>query len=174
MAFDDDGFEVMSDADAQDLVAVYPRFAALAPAHPLRAAVAEHRTLRLLGKHTRLRLLGRFSILESLLVHKPNPSDPYDSITRQVKTKMRLLDRRFARPVQYDAFSVSAKLDKLWGTLYGLRSAIAHGDRPKFDKGQFAGLGTLENADALVASALRSVLRQTLEEPTLLEDLREC
>src|SRR5207247_10961722 len=32
-----------------------------------------------------LLLLGYFAILESLLTHNPKPTDPYDSITRQLK-----------------------------------------------------------------------------------------
>lgn len=172
-AHDDRGFGTMSKRDALDLVAVYPRVAALPWSHPLRIAISEYSSLRTLG-HTRLRLLGRFSILESLVVHQPDQNDPHDSIARQLKTKMVLLDRRFARPVGYDQFVQPIGLENLWKTLYGLRSAIAHGNPPTFDKGRFAALKSLENADRLVASAVRSVLRQMLEEEHLLADLRAC
>ena len=174
VAFEDDGFQSLSSSDATDLASVYARLGNLPWNHPLRGLIDESASLRTLGRHPRLRLLGRFSILESMLVHKPKPSDPHDSITRQVKAKMVLLDRRFRRPVRYDAFGGVAGLDTLWGKLYGLRSAVAHGNPPRFDKGEFEVLRSVEHADRLLASAVRSVLRQMLEEPDLLEDLREC
>lgn len=173
-AFGDEPFERMSDGDADDLVSLFPLFAALPREHDLRRKINEYTSLRALGKHVRMQLLGRFAILESLIVHKPKGSDPYDSITRQVKTKMTLLERRLERPVEYTRFVVAGKIDATWGSLYSLRSTIAHGGRPTFDKGEFARLRSLENADRLVASAVRSVLRQTLHEPELLEDLRDC
>src|ERR1700686_3377378 len=40
--------------------------------------------------------LAYFAILESLLTHKPEPNDPYSSITRQVKNKVALLNHRWS------------------------------------------------------------------------------
>jgi len=40
------------------------------------------------------RFLAYFGVLESLLTHKPDPKDPYDSITRQVKKKLTLLEHQ--------------------------------------------------------------------------------
>ncbi len=173
--FDDDGFESFSSEDAADPVSVYSRVQSVPLGERIRSSISEHRQLYALGSHLRLRLLGRFAVLESLIVHKPDPKDPYDSITRQVKMKMKLLDRRFARPVKYGTFGISEPLDKVWTKLYSLRSTIAHGASPSFGKGsEFAFFHSLDNADRLVANAVRSVLRQVFEEPDLLADLRDC
>jgi hypothetical protein len=56
-----------------------------------------------------LRFLGYFSILESLLTHHPKSTDPYDSITRQVKKKVALLDRRFVRAIDYNGLAGSTR-----------------------------------------------------------------
>ncbi len=47
--------------------------------------------LKALPYRSPLRFLGYFAMLEGLLAHKPNNTDPYDSITRQVKKKLTLL-----------------------------------------------------------------------------------
>ena len=44
-----------------------------------------------LPHYSPLRFLGYFAILESLLTHPPKLTDPYDSITRQVKKQVSLL-----------------------------------------------------------------------------------
>ena len=61
----------------------------------IRGLVRQLTALKGLPHDSTLRFLGYFAILESLLTHAPKPSDPYDSITRQVKKKLALLDNRF-------------------------------------------------------------------------------
>ena len=87
--------------------------------------------LKALPNYSPLRFLGYFAILESLLTHAPKPSDPYSSITRQVQKKLILLDHRWTHKINYGPFG-EAKPEKVWSTMYGYRSLIAHGGQPDF------------------------------------------
>lgn len=119
-----------------------------------------------------LRFLGYFAILESILTHAPKPSDPYDSITRQVKKKLALLDRRFSRKIDYARFG-GVSSEKIWTKMYAYRSRLAHGGNPQFTN-EFAALGNHDAALMLIKETVKSVIRQALSEPQLLIDLREC
>jgi hypothetical protein len=129
--------------------------------------------LKTLPRFSALRFLGYFAILESLLTHQPDPNDPYDSITRQVKKKLTLLNNRFARQLDYAPFG-GAGPEKIWTKLYAYRSLIAHGGQPDFSRGELAALRSPAQALALVRHATKAVARQALHEPRLLADLRDC
>lgn len=138
----------------------------------LRRVLSELANLRGMPYESPLRFLGYFALLESLLTHPPKQTDPYDSITRQVKKKLALLNRRFARPLDYKEFGVQDG-DKLWGAMYSLRSAVAHGGTPDFAK-DLKLLKSRQHALSLLQRTVRAVIRQTLKEPQLLVDLKEC
>ncbi len=145
---------------------------------PLVESLEEYRALQDIESHPRMLFLGLFTLLEKLLTHKPNPEDRYDSLTRQIRVKMTLLNPRFIRPLAYPGVgAVSALNEKqskdLWKDLYSLRSTIAHGDTPNF-KNELKRLVALSTAEAFLRCALRAVMRQALEEPRLLADLRNC
>jgi hypothetical protein len=78
--------------------------------------------------------------------------------------KMSLLNRRFARPLDYELHFKGLKREKIWPMLYDLRSSFAHGVRFDFAS-KFQALGTLDNAFRFVGVATRAVMRQALEEP---------
>ena len=118
------------------------------------------------------RFLGYFGILESLLTHRPHPTDPYDSITRQVKKKLTLLDHRWSIPLDYSAFG-EIKPDAVWSKMYAYRSDLAHGDTADFS-GELKILGDANKALALLRSTVKAVARQALSEPRLIADLRDC
>jgi hypothetical protein len=119
-----------------------------------------------------LRFLGYFGILESLLTHKPKPEDPYDSITRQIKKKLALLNNRFDPRIDYKDFG-NRNPEKVWSTMYAYRSSLAHGDMPDFQS-DLRALGAPDNALTLLKSTVKAVIRQALIEPQLIDDLREC
>jgi hypothetical protein len=125
-----------------------------------------------LPKGSPLVFLGYFGLLESLLTHQPDPRDPLDSITRQVKNKMALLERRFARPIDYSPFA-GASSDTIWTKMYDYRSRLAHGDTLDF-AGKLAALQNQQTALALLRESVKAVLRQALIEPELLSNLRNC
>jgi hypothetical protein len=125
-----------------------------------------------LPRFSSLQILGYFAVLESILTHAPNPDYRYDSITRQIKQKLALLNKRWNTPLDYSGFS-GASHDKIWSKMYFYRSAIAHGSTPDFAK-ELAVLGKAENADCLLAEAVRKTICQALQEPQLLADLQSC
>jgi hypothetical protein len=119
-----------------------------------------------------LLFLGYFAILESLLTHQPSPKDTIDSITRQVKRKIILLNNRWQPRIDYSPFPKSTP-DKFWTTMYSYRSCLAHGSDPDFKKS----LQLLVDGDSalkLLKQTVRGVLRQALTEPQLIVDLRDC
>jgi hypothetical protein len=119
------------------------------------------------------RFLAYFGILESLLTHKPDPKDPYDSITRQVKNKLTLLDHRWSPRIDYSPF-IGLKAEKVWVKMYAYRSYLAHGDVPNFQTAELRPLISPDNAMSLLKSTVKSVARLALSEPQLLANLKDC
>ncbi len=116
--------------------------------------------------------LGHFAILESLLTHAPVASDPYSSITKQVKSKLQLLNNRFTEKLDYSPFGTCTH-DTIWTKMYKYRSMLAHGVVPTFD-GDLKALTDASTALRLLRSTVRKVARHQLLEPLLLADLRQC
>jgi hypothetical protein len=137
----------------------------------LNEVIKELQQLKKLPFCSPLRFLGYFSVLEALLIHSPDPKDPVDSITRQVKAKIRLLDNRWENKLDYTPFG-SAKPDTVWGKMYSYRSSIAHGNKQKTK--EILEKMTHEKALTLVKQAVKSVIRQSLIEPALIRDLKQC
>ena len=117
--------------------------------------------------------LAYFMILESLLTHNPDPKDPSDSITRQVKNKVPLLNHRWSPALDYSAFQ-GMKEDAIWSKMYGYRSTLAHVDVPDFSRGDLASLGNHANAITLLKSTVKAVARLALIDPQLVADLKKC
>lgn len=128
--------------------------------------------LEAVPRHSPLQFLGHFAVLEALLTHPPKPTDPYDSITRQVKKKLALLDHRSQPSIDYSSFAEQNR-ETIWAKMYAYRSTLAHGGGPTFD-GELQVLGNHDNALRLVKQAAKAVIRQALKEPHLLADLRNC
>lgn len=116
--------------------------------------------------------LAYFSVIESLLTHKPDPKDPTDSIGRQIRAKMRLASNRIANKLDYSIFNVKDP-DKVWGLLYSYRSDLAHGSSPDFKRG-LQGLHSEKYVVAFLQATCRSLLRQAIREPVLFTDLKKC
>jgi len=138
----------------------------------LQRLIGQLRSLKALPHQSPLRFLGYFAILEALLTHAPKPTDPYESITRQVRQKVALLDNRWANHLDYTSFSGTPP-DKVWTRMYGYRSLLAHGGATSFT-GELACLGSHDNALKLIKETVKAVMRQALIEPQLLRDLQNC
>jgi hypothetical protein len=119
-----------------------------------------------------LLFLGYFAILESLLTHKVKETDTLDSITRQVKQKVILLDNRWQPRIDYSPFH-GTKPDRIWSRMYSYRSTLAHGSTPDFAK-DLKELGDRDRSLSLLTQTVRNILRQALIEPQLILDLRNC
>jgi len=161
---------------APDLEAI-ARTAALIERHDdqtlsLRGPIGQIHQLKALPHNSPLRFLGYFAVLESILTHSPDPTDPYDSITRQVKSKIALLDHRWRPAIDYSSFD-AARADTVWTKMYKYRSCVAHGGRPDFGR-DLAVLRSDQHALALIKETVKAVVRQALAEPQLLADLHDC
>jgi len=114
--------------------------------------------------------LGLFSIIESVLTH--NPKSATDSIGHQIKTKVKLLSKRFDKEVDCSDFE-NVPIDTLWKKLYDLRSRIAHGGKIDFQK-EFQLLRGSYEVQVFLEKFLKTLLRNSLIEPQLYTDLKEC
>lgn len=119
-----------------------------------------------------LYVLGVFAVIESILTHAP--VDRGDSLTRQIKAKMNLLNARFSKPLDYSVFGGSPKSDSIWSKLYSFRSAIAHGGEPTFDSGDLQVLKDQRTTVTFLDGAAKALLRHALKEPELIRDLQAC
>lgn len=140
----------------------------------LLPALRQFRELHAIPISSPLRFLGYMAILESLITHQPNPKDPYDSLTRQVRQKMLLLGRRTHLKLPYERFGPDCKKDKVWTAIYHYRSAIAHGASADFSSKELRILGGASQALGFVRASTVAVMRHTLDEPELVSDLRAC
>jgi hypothetical protein len=61
---------------------------------------------------------------------------------------------------------------KIWKSMYGYRSSIAHGRKPDFKTPQLSVLQNANSANELIKEAVRKSLRQAYTEPQLIADLR--
>lgn len=129
-------------------------------------------SLKGLPDESPLRFLGYFALLESLLTHQPEPTDPYDSITRQIVNKLNLLDHRLPRPIDYGQFG-NVPPETVWKKMYKCRSLVAHGGEPDFSKDLHV-LRSQEDSLKLIKDTTKAVIVQALREPQLVADLRQC
>lgn len=170
----DDLFLTLTEKHLEELKLVYQKVCAFKnDCVDIRNVVKRFKQLDNIPKNSPLRFLGYISILESMITHAPDPKDPYDSLTRQVRQKMLLIGRRCLIPVPYEVFDTGMLPDKLWTRLYEYRSKIAHGAPTDFS-GRFQCLKSAETALEFISWATVAVMRQALEEPELIADLREC
>lgn len=139
----------------------------------LLPALAQFSELHAIPKFSPLRFLGYVAILESLITHQPNPTDPYDSLTKQVTNKMILLGRRCRLKLPYEYFGTNCNPETLWKKLYAYRSKVAHGSSVDF-KGKFQMLGSAEQALSFIRDSTAAIMRHALDEPELIVDLRAC
>jgi hypothetical protein len=138
----------------------------------VRRLVRHLQDLGAVPSYSPLQFLGYFAVLEALLTHLPKPTDPYDSITRQIKRKVALLDHRCQPHIDYGAFG-GANVETIWSRMYEYRSGLAHGGAPTFDH-ELQVLGSHDKALQLVKQTVKSVIRQALIEPQLVADLKDC
>jgi len=137
-------------------------------------AVSEFHQTKIIPNMSVLKILSYFSIIESLLTHRPKPSDTIDSITRQITTKMLLLNKRFQREMQYKSyFPTVTNLETVWKRLYDFRSRLSHGDNTDFTH-EFSALESTDKISIFLIESLKLLILYTLNEPEFLADLQKC
>jgi len=129
--------------------------------------------LRSIPLLSRLAILGLFSALESLLTHAPDPKDPSDSLARQIKHKVALIQKRFVRDLDYEKWFDDIKEANLWKKLYLYRSLVAHGEEAHISD-KLEKLKSTESIVSFLREVLKLLLAEALDEPELITDLKEC
>jgi hypothetical protein len=160
------------ESDAAELSSIYSQLKNSDKALVVEGIASEIAQLKQIDRKSHLVALGYFAILEALLTHLPKPLDPYDSITRQIKKKVTLLDNRWTPRLNYRPFG-GVDTDKVWEKMYSYRSALAHGAKPNFTR-ELQLLRNPDQALSLVKETVKSIARFALVDPRLLEDLKNC
>ncbi|WP_157534900.1 HEPN domain-containing protein [Nocardia inohanensis] len=143
------------------------------------------RALTLFAQYDELRdlsdtkFLAHFSVLESLLSHNPALNDSLDSITRQLRRNLKLLDHRMPpeENLGFDKFTRNATADQIIGKLYSIRSAAAHGgntDEPLkwLNDRRPTGWTFWDHEYSYLRSIVQRILVAALREPQLITDLQ--
>lgn len=120
-----------------------------------------------------LKILGLFIVIESLITHRPGKTGTHDSLTQQISSKVPLISRRFKRDIKCSNFFASDDEKTIWKRLYKYRSKIAHGKGANLD----GNLQILKNRSSIYSflhKITKQLLVQSLEEPQLIDDLRQC
>jgi hypothetical protein len=115
-------------------------------------------------------VLAMFMLIEMLLTHNPNDKEIGDSLTHQVSHKVPFVFERMGQRIDYLAFG-GASSDKIWKKLYAYRSAIAHGENPKFGS-DLQVLRDSETANRFLIDITRQLIRFSLDDPGLFEGLK--
>lgn len=138
----------------------------------LKPKLHELHVFRSIDPRSRLGLVGYMTIIESLLTHKPDPKDIHESLTKQVVSKMGLLEHRVSGGFGYQNW-FPGKLggNQIWRKLYGIRSAIAHGNKPDYRVGE---IPNYQTALKFLREVVKTLIRQALAEPQLIRDLHDC
>lgn len=141
--------------------------------HHIKTAVEDLERLRWLSDRVSLKHLGYFAVLELVLTHAPKNTDPTDSILRQIRSKLALIENRNQKKLQLSKRFNGAGFKKIINQLYAYRSRIAHGVRPDFT----GDLQILKNSDythKTIKDITKLVVQQALHEPQLMTDLKNC
>src|ERR1019366_7987367 len=166
--------EVVDEGNVAQWRAVVEAFSAL----DLQRYEGIHRAVDLFQRarhmplHDDFAILGLFIVIEMLLTHQPGDKEIGDSLLHQLSTNIPLLSERMPEPIDYAAFGDQMPAAKRWKRLYGLRSAIAHGNHLNY---AVHGLGQLNNGRAIsqwLTAATRKLLRFALVEPSLYVHLK--
>jgi hypothetical protein len=143
---------------------------------PIKHAVDLFADLDFVPNFTPLWVLGHFIVWEALLTHNPDPNDPQDSLGRQLRRCIPLLEHRLIAagedPIDR-SWAPDMKLDRIIARLYQYRSAIAHGSAYMgiFKKAPFDAIGW-PALDDWIRLMTKRLLRAALREPQLAADLR--
>lgn len=127
-----------------------------------------------LPRYSRMLTLSFFSIIESLITHKPRSAETLDSINHQIKNKINLLSKRFDLPVDHKMYFGEIDFLNLLGRLYALRSDIAHGQSYTFSAGNYQILKSLENTNSFLDEIVREIIKLAIDDPELIKDIKAC
>ncbi len=162
------------ESELRDVTANYSTLMAMKEQFPnIYQAAHRFHQLKNIPEFNHFLVIGYFSVIESLITHAPELTEPMDSLTHQVKTKMNLLIKKFQRPLVYGDYFKITDGDKVWTRLYGYRSKLAHGDTADFNN-QFKDLKSPKDAMRFLNEAAKLLILYAMREPQLITDLKKC
>ena len=132
--------------------------------------------IRYIRRNHQFRILGLFSTIESLLTHNPyktRDNITLTSITKQIQTKIPLVENQFNLSHLYKYHFGDANKETIWKKLYDLRSSLAHGTKHSFD-GDLQILKDMSRVQHFLYDCTRSLLANSLKNPQLIADLKKC
>lgn len=136
-------------------------------------AVSDFYQTKMITNRSLLKVVSYFSIIECLITHYPSAIDSIESVTRQVKTKMSLLSKRFQRELDYSVYFGKATSENVWKKLYSYRSKVAHGMEVNFE-GELKILVSRDNIQEFLKESVKLLLLYALTEPDFVTDLQRC
>jgi hypothetical protein len=146
----------------------------LPPEYPhIRRALIRFDQLRWLPRRSEMVVIGLFSVIESLVSHAPKLTDSADSLSHQIRTKLPLLRKRFADPLDHFSQFPSIEEENLWKKLYAYRSKIVHGEDSQLS-GDLTSLKQVESVIAFLRETSKRLIHLSLREPQFMTDLKKC
>ncbi len=139
----------------------------------VRRALQRFDQLSWLPRSTEMVVIGLVSVIESLVSHAPKLTDSADSLSHQLRTKLPLLGRRFASPLEHRSMFGAIEEATLWNKLYAYRSKIVHGEDSQLS-GELTSLGRIETVITFLRETAKRVLELSLREPQFKTDLKKC
>jgi Apea-like HEPN len=140
----------------------------------IKHALDNFEVVRTISDELAIKGVGLFSIIESLVSHKPDLKDPHESITKQIQNKMALLRKRYSRKIPMNEYFDKANEDTTWSKLYGYRSAIAHGDPVSFSPKGYKILRDHKTVIRFLSENIKELILFALKDPEFISDLRKC
>ena len=163
---------LVTEEELREIPENYDLIKKISPDHEhITRAFRKFRDLKSLPRSSELVTIGLFSIIESLVTHSPKHSE--DSLTHQIKTKIPLLSKRFQRNLDYVEHFGEIKEENVWHKLYGYRSLIVHGEHSNLS-GTLKVLKDRKTVITFLKETTKLLLLLSLQEPTLLTDLKKC
>ena len=146
----------------------------LPPEFPhIRRALQRFDQLRWLPRRSEMVVIGLFSVIESLVSHAPKLTDSADSLSHQLRTKLPLLRKRFAYPLEHGNQFGEIEEVNLWKKLYAYRSKVVHGEDSQLN-GELGCLGKVESVIKYLQETSKRLLQLSLREPQFMTDLKKC
>jgi hypothetical protein len=140
----------------------------------VREAVAKYFDLQRLPPLSDMYLLGLFSIIESLIAHKPRLAESLDSINHQLANKLALLDEcMLSGSIKAFAYFPGVSNQKIWKKLYAYRSQLAHTSSSAFPL-DLSALKSKDDILRFVNAKTKELIRFGIAQPKFLMHLKEC
>lgn len=118
--------------------------------------------------------LGLFSIIESLIAHKPRLNESLDSINHQLVNKLLLLEENILKnPITAKEVFGNISHPSIWKKLYAFRSQLAH-TAVSTISGELQSLKSREEVTCFVEAKTKELIRLALEKPKFLLHLKAC